>query len=510
MTVTPRRAGFSGTVATAVALGVGELLAGIFDGVPSPLSAIGAWVVTASPSAVTKWAIRAFGTADKLLLGIGTGIVALIVGWFAGRVAVRRFAAGAAVFVGFGLVGIVAGLGEPLVSPTGTLLAGIVAAGAGVGSLRLLLDAAAEPDAPTDGLVVDPRRRRFVVVAGAGVAFAAVAGGVGRSLLGRAVVPTPVGVPPVTTTPRSVLIADGHDFDEAGLTPIVLPDGGIDFYRIDTALVVPRVDATTWQMRITGLVDRDVALTYQDLLVMDHIDRYVTIACVSNEVGGDLVGNALWTGPRLSEVLDRAGVRPESTQLVGRSVDGWTAGFPTGAAFDDREAMIALYMNGEPLPRRHGYPARLIVPGLYGYVSATKWLAEIELTLWDSFDAYWVPRGWSKEAPIKLQSRIDTPRSGERVAAGSVVVAGVAWAPTIGVDAVEIRIDDGPWLATETSVPLADTAWVQWRTAVDLETGRHTVRVRATDANGMVQTDVRRRPDPDGATGHHAVMVSAA
>jgi DMSO/TMAO reductase YedYZ molybdopterin-dependent catalytic subunit len=510
MTVTPRRAGISGTVATAVALGVGELLAGVFDSVPSPLSAIGAWVVAASPSAVTKWAIRVFGNADKLVLGIGTGIVALIIGWFAGRLAARRFAAGAAVFVGFALLGIVAGLGEPLISPAGTLIAGVIGAGAGIWSLRMLLDAAAEPDAPTDGVVVDPTRRRFVAVAGAGVAFAAVAGGFGRSLLGRAVVPTPVGVPAVTTTPRSALIADGHDFDEAGLTPIVLPDEGIDFYRIDTALVVPRVDATNWEMRVRGLVDRDVALTYEDLLAMDHIDRYVTLACVSNEIGGDLVGNALWTGPLLSEVLDLAGVRPEATQLVGRAVDGWTAGFPTGAAFDDREAMIALYMNGEPLPRRHGYPARLIVPGLYGYVSATKWLAELELTRWESFDAYWIPRGWSKEGPIKLQSRIDTPRRGERVAAGAVTVAGVAWAPTIGIDAVEIRIDDGPWLATETSVPLADTAWVQWRTAVDLAAGGHRVEVRATDANGMVQTDTRSSPAPDGASGHHAVMVTAA
>jgi DMSO/TMAO reductase YedYZ molybdopterin-dependent catalytic subunit len=510
MTVTSRRAGISGAVATGVALGVGELLSGVFDGVPSPVSAIGAWVVAVAPAGLTKWAIRVFGTADKLVLGIGTGIIALGIGWFAGRLAARRFAAGASVFVAFGLVGIVAGLGEPLISPTGTILAGVVAAGAGIWSLRVLLDAAAEPEAPTDGHVVDPTRRRFVAVAGAGVAFAAVAGGYGRSLLGRAVVPDPVGVAPVTTTPRSALVADGHDFDEPGLTPIVLPDEGIDFYRIDTALVVPRVDVTNWEVRIRGLVDRDVALTYDDLLAMDHIDRYVTLACVSNEVGGDLVGNALWTGPLLSEVLDRAGVRPEATQLVGRSVDGWTAGFPTELAFDDREAMVALYMNGEPLPRRHGYPARLVVPGLYGYVSATKWLAELELTRWEAFDAYWIPRGWSKEGPIKLQSRIDTPRNGERVAAGDVTIAGVAWAPTIGIEGVEIRVDDGPWLATETSVPLADTAWVQWRTSIDLPSGGHRIEVRATDGDGMVQTDTRTSPAPDGASGHHGVMVTAA
>lgn len=510
MTVTPRRSGTAGVVATAVALGVGELLAGVFDGIPSPVSAIGAWVVAISPPGVTKWAIRVFGTADKLVLGIGTGLIALIIGWFAGRIAVRRFAVGAAVFVGFGLLGIIAGLGEPLVSLAGTVLAGVIAAGAGIATLRVLLEAAGEPDTPTDSIVGDPRRRRFVAMAGAGVAFATVAGGVGRSLLGRAVVPPPVGVPPVTTTPRSALVADGHDFDEAGLTPIVLPDEGIDFYRIDTALVVPRIDAASWEMRIRGLVDRDVTLTYDDLLQMDHIDRYVTLSCVSNEVGGDLVGNALWTGPLLAEVLDLAGVRPEATQLVGRSVDGWTAGFPTELAFDDREAMVALYMNGEPLPRRHGYPARLVVPGLYGYVSATKWLAELELTRWESFDAYWIPRGWAKEGPIKLQSRIDTPRNGQRVPARSVVAAGVAWAPTIGIEAVEVQVDDGHWQAAELSVPLADSAWIQWRATLDMGSGPHRVQVRATDATGMVQTDERRPPAPDGATGLHGIMVTVA
>ena len=259
------------------------------------------------------------------------------------------------------------------------------------------------------------------------------------------------------------------------------------------------------------MVDREVTLTYDELGAMPLFEQYVTIACVSNEVGGDLVGNALWTGVDLREVLDMAGVQPEASQIVGRSVDGWTSGFPTAWAMDPaRRPMIALGMNGSPLPVDHGYPARLIIPGLFGYVSATKWLSEIELTTLEAFDAYWVPRGWAKEAPILTQSRIDVPRSGERIPAGRVSVAGVAWAPDRGVAGVEVRVDDGPWQAATISEPLSDATWVQWLLLWDAPAGDHAIAVRATDGSGEVQTDALTPPAPDGARGHHTIRVGVA
>ena len=239
-------------------------------------------------------------------------------------------------------------------------------------------------------------------------------------------------------------------------------------------------------------------------------EHYVTIACVSNEVGGNLVGNAKWTGVRLVELLEEAGVRPDAEQLVGRSVDGWTAGFPVELAFDGREPLLAIGMNGEPLPPRHGFPARLIVPGLYGYVSATKWIEEIELTTWDGFDGYWIPRGWSKEAPIKTQSRIDHPRDGQRVAADPLVVAGVAWAPTKGVARVEVKLDDGEWVNCELTSPLSGKAWVQWKAELSAGSGSHRLQVRATDGSGETQTSRIQRPAPNGATGYHQIDFEVA
>ena len=287
------------------------------------------------------------------------------------------------------------------------------------------------------------------------------------------------------------------------LTPIVVPND--QFYRIDTALVVPRPDPETWRLRIKGLVDREVEYSLDDLMKRPLYEQYVTISCVSNEVGGDLVGNAKWTGVKLVDLLNEAGIQDGAEQLVGRSVDGWTSGFPVDLAFDGREPLLAIGMNGEPLPPRHGFPARLIVPGLYGYVSATKWIEEIELTTWDGFDGYWITRGWSKEAPIKTQSRIDHPRQGEKVTEDPLVLAGVAWAPTRGIEKVEVRVDEGEWIECELTSPLSDKAWVQWRAETTAGPGRHTAQVRATDGTGSTQTAQRARPAPDGATGHHTI-----
>ncbi len=294
----------------------------------------------------------------------------------------------------------------------------------------------------------------------------------------------------------------------AGLTPIVMPND--EFYRIDTALLTPHIDVQDWRLSVTGMVDRPVELTYAELAALPLFEQYVTIACVSNRVGGDLVGNALWTGVHLRQVLDMAGIKSGATQIVGRSADGWTAGFPTEHALNTaRDPMIALLMNGQPLPADHGYPARLIVPGLYGYVSATKWLTEIELTTLEAFDGYWVPLGWAKEGPILTQSRIDVPRYGDTVPAGATTVAGVAWAPDRGISRVEVSVDAGPWQACTTSQAISSATWLQWQTQVTLAAGRHTIEVRATDGTGAVQTAQMSDPAPDGARGHHRIEVVA-
>ena len=293
--------------------------------------------------------------------------------------------------------------------------------------------------------------------------------------------------------------------DTANVTPFVTSNR--DFYRIDTALSVPTVDLDTWTLSITGLVDRPFSLTYDQLLSLPMIERYITIACVSNRIGGDLIGNALWLGVPLRTLIEEASVQDEGTQLIGRAVDEFTVGFPTAAVFDGREAMVAVGMNGEPLPFEHGFPARLIVSGLYGYVSATKWLSEIELAGWDDFDAYWIPRGWSKEGPIKTQSRIDTPRHGSTVTAGPNAIAGVAWAQNSGILRVEVRVNDGPWMEADLPEELNIDTWRQWSIDYEFEPGSSIIAVRATDADGQTQTEEITNVAPSGATGYHTIRV---
>jgi DMSO/TMAO reductase YedYZ molybdopterin-dependent catalytic subunit len=468
---------------------------------------VGGFVIDWSPRFVKEFAIAVFGTADKGALAIGTVIIGVLIGWFVGRATPRHPWIPWVAFGLFALLGIVAALSEVAVSAPLTILAIAGSAAAGVGVLRLLLRE--ETETPTDGLATDPGRRRFIASAAGIGTVAAVAGLGGRQLIiarsenVRAAVALPAADGTVPPPPPEAQFAGIPD-----LAPIVTPNR--DFYRIDTALVVPRPDPETWRLSITGMVDREVEFSLDDLMQRPLYEQYVTIACVSNEVGGNLVGNAKWTGVRLVELLEEAGVRPDAEQLVGRSVDGWTAGFPVELAFDGREPLLAIGMNGEPLPPRHGFPARLIVPGLYGYVSATKWIEQIELTTWDGFDGYWIPRGWSKEAPIKTQSRIDHPRAGQRVTADPLVVAGVAWAPTKGIAQVEVKLDDGEWTECELTSPLSDKAWVQWKAELQAAAGPHRIQVRATDGAGETQTSRIQRPAPNGATGYHRIDFEVA
>ena len=499
-------AALAGAAAAGLAFGFAELVSGLVESVPSAVSSVGTYVVDGAPPFVKDFAVNVFGTADKGALAIGTVILGLIIGALVGRAGLRRPWLLAVVFAGFAAVGIAAAVGQPGASVPLVVGAIGMAALAGWLFLRNILSALTNRD-PSSHAAADPSRRRLMAgIAGAGV-VAATSGAVGRRLIiarSESVRQTMGLAAPVSTVPPPAAAAA---FDVPGITPIVVPNR--DFYRIDTALLVPRPDPETWRLKVTGMVDRELSLSMSDLHNMENHERYVTIACVSNRIGGDLVGNAKWTGVMLTDVLEMAGVQEGATQIVPRSVDGWTAGFPTEVAFDGREAMIALGMNGEPLPPDHGFPARLIVPGLYGYVSATKWLAEIELTTWEAFDSYWVPRGWSKEGPIKTHSRIDTPRNGSQVTA-ETVVAGVAWAPGLGIAAVEVRVDEGDWMFAELSEPLSDTAWVQFQLPVRLQPGSRVIEVRATDGTGYTQTEQRTSVAPDGATGYHQVRVSVS
>ncbi|HVL98586.1 MAG TPA: sulfite oxidase [Egibacteraceae bacterium] len=512
------RAGASGALAAWVALATSELLAGLFPSVPSLVVAVGSGVIDRVPPLVKDLAIAVFGTFDKAALVAGMLLVAAVCGAALGVIAVRSLAGAAAGFAVFALVGVAAAVGErqasiPLVAATA-----VIAAAAGVVALRgLLVRGGPEPgpatgtasgDEAADAEPMTPRggRRDFLRLA-AGLALGAGAAAAGGRILTQrsaaAVARARVRLPAASARLPPPPAAASLPVD--GISPLVTPIER--FYRIDTALSVPRVDPAQWDLSVTGMVERPLRLSYDELLAMPHAEADVTLVCVSNEVGGDLVGNARWTGVPLRAVLERAGVQPGATQVVGRSVDGWTAGFPTEVAFDGRDALIAVGMNGEPLPIRHGFPARLVVPGLYGYVSATKWLSAIELTTWGAFDGYWVPRGWAKEGPIKTQSRIDVPRRASTVPAGRVAVAGVAWGGIRGIDRVEVSVDGGSWQRARLAEPLGAATWRQWVWDWDAERGRHELAVRATDGEGAVQTAERRRPAPDGATGHHAVTV---
>ena len=512
-----RRLAFAGAVAVGAALGAGELLAGLL-GAPSPLLSVARFIVDVQPPGAKDFVVSLFGENDKVAFEVFIILVALGVGAGLGRLAPARPDIAAGILAAFAGAGFAAALRDPNnVLVLSAAVAGVEAI-AGIWVLRRLValattariatSVADEP--PTTAL--DWRRRSLLQAGGALAIGSLLAGWIGRSLLERQRAPAAPsdlpGAPVAAELPPGADIAT-NDLTAGGLTPIVVPND--DFYRIDTAFIPPTVDRATWRLRLTGLVDRETELTYEELVALPIIDQYVTIACVSNEVGGDLVGNAKWTGVALRDVLAIAGVQPAADQLVGRSVDGWTAGMPVEWVMDQaRVPMIAIGMNGEPLPRSHGYPARLIVPGLYGYVSATKWLSELELTRFDLFKAYWVPLGWAERAPVLTQSRIDVPARGAQLQAGSIPVAGVAWAPDRGIRGVEVQVDDGPWLPATLSAPISNATWVQWLFHWDATPGSHKVAVRAIDGAGEVQTDVSSSPAPDGARGHHTLNVNVA
>jgi DMSO/TMAO reductase YedYZ molybdopterin-dependent catalytic subunit len=502
----------AGLVAGGLAIGTWELAAGLVAGIPSPVTAIGSFVIALQPPGAKQVVVDLFGTADKLALNLLVLVVALGLGLGIGLMSRRSLRAAQVAFAFVAAFAFAVSLRDPLVNPVGAALVAAAAALVAGTALSVLLRAAmiAQPAAVPTAEMPDWSRRRFLGSSMALGVAAVASGALGRTLLqarANRAASVPVSIPPaVGTVPPDPASAS---LDVAGISPAVTPNAS--FYRIDTKLLTPQLDASTWKLTVTGMVDRELSFSYADLLAMPLHEEYVTIACVSNEVGGNLVGNARWRGVRLQEILDRAGVHPDATQVVGRSFDGWTCGFPTAWLANVKpDALVAVAMNGQPLPPEHGFPARLIVPGLYGYVSATKWLTNIELTTLEAFNAYWVPLGWSKEAPMKTASRIDVPRGNASLDAGTVPVAGVAWAGERGVSKVQLQVDDGPWTDADLSTPLSQATWVQWLVRWQASAGTHRLRVRAVDGTGTIQDETPHEPPPNGATGYHTISVQVS
>ena len=494
-------------MAGVLTLGVAMLLAGamtrtgLASGTPSPVIAVGGTFVDHTPPWLKDFAVSTFGTNDKLALFVGMGLVLAALCGGIGVLGARRHTAGLVVFAVVGAVGALAVATRPG-SGSLDILPTIVGTAAGVWVLSMLWQRGARS---AEGGPVD--RRRFLLGSAGLAALAASAAAFGQSLgqqaaqaaQSRSAIRLPKAAKPV-------VVPVGARLDVNGITPYIMDNA--NFYRIDTALVVPQLDTAGWSLKVHGMVENEVSIDWATLLTKPMEEALVTLMCVSNEVGGDLTGNAVWTGWPVRELLKLAGPKPGADMVLSTSSDGWTAGTPLSVLTDDRNALIAIAMNGEPLPLEHGFPVRLVVPGLYGYVSATKWVTDLKVTTFADDQGYWTPRGWSERGPVKTESRIDVPRSGGRVSAGAVAVAGIAWAQHRGIKAVEVRVDDGPWQRARLAEEPTVDSWRQWVLPWQAVKGSHTITVRATDAEGVVQTQTEAPPAPDGATGWHTITVT--
>jgi DMSO/TMAO reductase YedYZ molybdopterin-dependent catalytic subunit len=521
-----------GLLSSGAGLAAAELVVGLVRGSASPVVPVGQEVIDRVSPSVKDWAIETFGTADKAVLVLGSLIVLAVIGSVVGILAVRGRRSEASIVALFtGLIGVLAVLQRPAPS-FGKMAPALVGTIVSIATLWWLtgrlapsprngkerLPARAGDDTSTTPAASSPAqsrmgldRRGFMYGAVTVGAASVVTGGIGRMLQRRFEIDeerAELSLPQPSSSPGSgAPSATPGEFELGidGISPFVTAVD--DFYRIDTAIVVPQVSKDSWTLKIGGMVDHPLELSFDDILAREQVERYVTLSCVSNPVGGDLVGNGVWQGVMLADVLREAGIQPGAEQLVSRSVDGWTCGTPVAAIMDGRDAMLAVGQNGQPLRADHGYPVRMVVPGLYGYVSATKWVTEIELTTWDAFDAYWVPRGWAKEAPVKTMTRIDRPRHNGDVTAGPVEIGGVAWAVHRGISAVQVRIDGGEWLDGELAGVPSDDTWRQWRYTWDASPGEHFIEARAADGAGEIQEEAPMSPAPNGAQGYHRVSV---
>jgi DMSO/TMAO reductase YedYZ molybdopterin-dependent catalytic subunit len=497
------RGAIAGLLAAAAGLGVGQLVAGLTGASGSPVVVVGELQIDFTPPWLKNFAISKFGSHDKQVLVGGILVVLAVFAAVLGAAATRRLAYGMTGLAVFGAIGVTAAATRPTAT-FATLLPTLCATAVAAVVLRVLIPLA---NAPASADPPSPPRRAFLAAGAAAAGVAAVAGLSGRLLDERSSVsgarqalrlPRPSGSPPG--------LPAGTDLRIPGLAPFVTSNSA--FYRVDTALVLPQVDPSSWHLRIHGMVDREITLTFHDLIKRPLIEDWVTLCCVSNPVGGPYIGNALWLGASLAGLLRQAGIKAGADQLMCTSADGFTSGTPVQTVMDGRDALIAVAMNGQPLPVAHGFPARMVVPGLYGYVSATKWVTDINVTTFAGNFAYWAQRGWSQQAPIKTESRIDVPDGLNQVRAGRTTVAGVAWAQHKGIDAVEVRVDAGPWQqARLAAVPGIDT-WRQWAWEWDATPGGHVIEARATDATGYTQTGFDAQPEPNGASGYPRINVS--
>ncbi|MCK6067273.1 MULTISPECIES: molybdopterin-dependent oxidoreductase [Microbacterium] len=528
-------AALGGVVGAGVFLAAAELVALVASPEASPLLALGSVVIDAVPQPLKELAITTFGEYDKIALLLGLAVAVLVAASVAGVLQFVRPPLGIAVVVIAGGLSLAASLTRAGAGPAaavpaagGTVTGGLVlwwliarlrawaAAPGDEGPLEQPVPHAHEgepaerPTVHAKGAAgpgsVD-RRAFFGVTAIAGASALLI--GVGARALITASSSSLAAVRKALRLPAaksSVAIPAGAELDIPGISPLFTPNA--DFYRVDTALTVPSVDPAAWRLVIDGMVQQRVELTFDDLVGMGLDEYAITLTCVSNEVGGPLVGNAKWLGVPVRDVLRMAAPTPGADMVLSRSVDGFTASTPLGSLLDDDlDAILAVGMNGEPLPLEHGFPVRMVVPGLYGYVSATKWLSGLKVTTFAADEAYWTPRGYSAKAPIRFSSRLDTPRTGQPVPAGRIPLAGVAWAQTVGIERVEVSIDDSRWQQATLSTPVSDDTWVQWFLEWDAAPGAHNIVVRAVDRNGDVQIGERTPVAPDGSTGWHRTLI---
>jgi DMSO/TMAO reductase YedYZ molybdopterin-dependent catalytic subunit len=509
------RGALAGFLAAAVALGVAELVAGITGPLSSPVVAVGGVAIDLTPVPLKDFAIAHFGSNDKNVLVLGIVAQLAVFALVIGALAVRWLAAGLAGLAVFGALGVSAVVTRPSADLTDALPTLIGVGVAAVAMVFLVEAARLDPrpppvrtgDEPSGDLRARPGRRRFLALGTGAAAVAVAAGGAGEVLLRRfnvAALREAVRLPaPAVKAPA---VPAGTTLPISGITPFYTSDNS--FYRVDTDLVVPQVSPEDWTLRITGMVDRQIELSFADLLRLPLIEHDMTLVCVSNQVGGPYAGNARWLGASLPVLLRKAGIQRGADQVLSTGTDGMTISTAVDTIMDGRQALIAVGMNGQALPTEHGFPARMLVPGLYGYVSATKWVTELEVTTFASQQAYWTQRGYARQALIRTESRIDVPKPLAQVKAGRLAVAGVAWAPHRGISRVEVNIDSGPWHVARLAAADGTDTWRQWSWVWDAPSGLHTLQVRATDGTGAVQTQSQAGVFPSGATGWDSVVVT--
>ena len=496
------RSFLAGILAALAGTAAGHLVAALLVPASSPVLAVGTAVINLTPTWLKVWAVRELGSKDKPVLVGSVLLGTLLLAGVAGLIARRRFALGAALLVLLVAAAGAAAVIQPAAGPLDAVPA-IVTALVGLAVLAWLVRRSPASASSTEG----PSRRGFLVGAGAVAIASVVVAGAGQLVIRTRNKISDI-VLPKAQQPLPALAA-GLEQKYDGISPFITERS--KFYRVDTNLTVPVVDPDSWELTVDGDVDEKVTFTFDELMKMDVVEHDITLTCVSNEVGGNLVGAARWLGVPLRDVLDRAGIgNTKADQILSTAVDGFTISTPLKVALDGRNSMVAFGMNGKPLPREHGFPVRLVTPGLYGYVGSTKWLEKLTLTTYDAREAYWTKRKWAIDGPIKLSSRVDTPRPLSTIDAGQTVIGGVAWAQPDGVEKVEVRLDGGDWQEAKLGPSGGVEYWRQWYLPWKADSGSHQIAVRATNRKGETQTTARATPFPDGSTGVQEVVVTVA